>query len=313
MDTFRGVHHGGIGVSDMERSLEFYREVLGFSELIADYSGDLPGMERVTGRPQTVARVAFLRNPRASRLGPGMIKLVQLLPPDGPDPIPDGTCWGEVGVAEVCVHVQGADAVLERLVNAHGCRQLMAIDVGPALPPREGEVAYAYIEEPNGGKIELIEFRPSPGFRAEPAIEGLTHVAFGVSDADRSSAFYRGLGFTDLVADFQGVLDTMSHWFPDPKGQEQRLVLLDSPEGAGIEAVQQINQTKDCRGSWGHLGPMEFAIEVRDMDAACAGLRDRGIELLCSPQTIIADGVRWSYVYFAEPDGIYVSLIQPGF
>ena len=312
MDTFRGVHHGGIGVSDMDRSLRFYGECLGFSDVVADYTGPLPGMERVTGRADTEARVTFIRNPNVSPLGRGMIKLVHLLPPAAPGPIPEGTCWGEVGVAEICIHIHGAEEVYKELVEVKGCRVLMPLEVGPGLDPEEGEVAWAYIEDPDGGKVELIEWRP-PGSHPAPLIEGVTHVAFGVSDADRSTGFYRALGFTELVADFQGVLDPMSHWFPDPTGTEQRLVLLNSPDGAGIEAVQQINQTKDCRGSWGHLGPMELSIEVSDIEAACAEARRLGAEVLCSPQTVAGDGGEWTYAYIADPDDISVSLIQPGF
>lgn len=297
----------------MERSLRFYCDVLGFRDVVLDYAGPLSGMERVTGRPETSAHVVFLRNPHVSPLGRGLIKLVRVLPPESPGPIPPGTCWGEVGVAEVCLHVRGAEAVVRRLVEEQGCKVLLPLAVGPGLTPEEGEVAWAYIEDPDGGKVELIEWRNPQGLQPEPRIEGISHVAFGVADAERSLAFYRGLGFTDLVADFQGVLDPMSHWFPDPLGQEQRLILLNSRDGAGVEIVQQIHQTKDCRGTWGRLGPMEFAIEVSDIEAACSLLETRGTELLCSPQTVDTGAGAWRYAYFVEPDDTYVSLIETRF
>jgi len=314
-NLFKGVHHAGIGVSDMQRSLDFYKNTLGFSEVVAHYAGELPGMEPITGRHQTNAHVVFLRNPRATRLGAGMIKLVQLLAPDSPGPTPEGVCWGEIGVAEVCVHTRNVEAMLKRLVNEAGCRQTTAVDCVPVPPPRGGETAYGYIEDPDGGKVELLEWRPPSGSRPEPHTEGVAHVAFGVSDADRAKAFYKTLGFTAELIDFECVQQIMDAWFAkDPAGKELRLVIMDNPEGgAGIEIVKQLNRKKDCRGSWGHLGPMEFAIEVGDIEQACAVLRRNGLELLGSPQTVAADTCNWTYIYLAEPDGNFVSLIQPGF
>jgi catechol 2,3-dioxygenase-like lactoylglutathione lyase family enzyme len=308
MSLFNGVHHGGVGVSDLARSLDFYKHVLGFSEVMGEYAGPLPGMERVTGTPETRANVAFLRNPHASPYGPGGIKLVQLTGPDAPGPLPAGMCWGEIGVAEVCVHTQNVEAMLARLVE-RGCRQITAVEHMP-LGEDAGYCVYGYTEDPDGGKVEILEFRAEAESSAEPQTAGLTHVAVGVSDGDATKKFYASLGFTAESADFECVQDIMSPWFEnDPLGKDLRLILTNCPGGgAGIEFVQQMNRKKDCRGTWGRLGPMEFAIEVGDMGMACEVLRKEGIELLCAPQTVETDSFEWTYAYLGEPDGNYVSL-----
>ena len=306
---FKGVNHVGIGVSDMEKLMKFYADCLGFKEVMFDYSGPLPGMEKITGKPETKARVVMLKNQNLGPLGLGMIKLVHLLPPDKPGPIPEGTCWGEIGIAEVCVHVHGSEEILNELVQEKGCKRLLPVGFCP-LPPYDTEVGFSYISDPDGGKIELIEWRGMcPGLGTKPRIEGVNHVAFGVSNLENSLKFYRGLGFTEMIFDFKGVLEAMNVWFPEPV--EQHLVMMANYYGAGIEPVQHFPLSKDLRGSWGHLGPMEFAVEVTNIEKASEYLQKKGIELLSQPQTIEVSSGQWKYVYIAEPDNLYVSLIEP--
>jgi catechol 2,3-dioxygenase-like lactoylglutathione lyase family enzyme len=74
---YKGVHHIGIGVSDTEKSLDFYSNLLGFNQVMFDYTGTIPGMEGITGK-STNARVVMLKNENTGPLGLGMLKLVHL-------------------------------------------------------------------------------------------------------------------------------------------------------------------------------------------------------------------------------------------
>ena len=84
---FRGVDHIGVGVGDMDVALDFYGRV-GFSDVLFDYRGPVPGTEGFTGGRPRQARVAMVSNPAATPVGPGRLKLVQVLDGDGPPPIP---------------------------------------------------------------------------------------------------------------------------------------------------------------------------------------------------------------------------------
>ena len=57
---FEGVDHVGIGVGDMETALDFYGRRLGFTEVLFDHAGSLPGLEEVTHRRTREARVVML-------------------------------------------------------------------------------------------------------------------------------------------------------------------------------------------------------------------------------------------------------------
>src|SRR4029079_12260931 len=110
---FSGVDHVGVGVGDMDEGVAFYGRV-GFSDVLFDYTGEVPGTDAFTGATPRRARVAMLSNPDATPVGPGRIKLVQVLDGDGPPPVPAGQGWGELGICEICLHVRDVYAVHDR-------------------------------------------------------------------------------------------------------------------------------------------------------------------------------------------------------
>ena len=54
----------------------------------------------------------MLESSGATPIGPGRVKLVQVLDGDGPPPVPAGQAWGEVGVCEICLHVRGVQVYI---------------------------------------------------------------------------------------------------------------------------------------------------------------------------------------------------------
>jgi catechol 2,3-dioxygenase-like lactoylglutathione lyase family enzyme len=305
---FNGVDHVGVGVGDLDAGIEFYGGV-GFSNVLFDYTGQIPGTEFFSEAGHR-ARVAMLANPQASPIGPARIKLVQVLDGSGPAPPPAGQAWGEVGVCEICLHVRGVPAVHDRLVGELGGRSLMAPQSG-VVTPHDVSLDIAYVADPWGGKIEMIEWtglwRSLPG---APRAEGVNHVAFGVADVGRSRSFYAQLGFSELLFESTEFFEPMAPWY-ERELPDQHMLMAMSAQGAGIEPCRLTPLGPDCRGEWGHLGPMEFAIGVSNLELAVSALRARGVPLLGEPQTVDVGSGQWRYAYFAEPDGNYVSLVEP--
>ena len=188
MSLFKGVDHVGVGVADMEEAKAFYGRV-GFSDVRFDYTGRVPG-------PDREARVVMLSNPGATPVGAGGIKLVQVLDGDGAPPAPTGGGWGELGICEICLHARGVTDVHRSLVAA-GAESLME-PLTAAVDPNDVSLDIAYVADPWGGKLELIEWTGLWHSLPGPArAEGVNHVAFGVADMARTRAFYEGLGFTE--------------------------------------------------------------------------------------------------------------------
>jgi len=56
---------------------------------------------------------------------------------------------------------------------------------------------------------------------------------------------------------------------------------------------------------------MEFAVGVSNLERACAYAREAGVELLGEPQSVDVGTGEWRYAYLVDPDGLYVSLVEP--
>jgi catechol 2,3-dioxygenase-like lactoylglutathione lyase family enzyme len=300
MGTFRGVDHVGVGVADIDEAKAFYGRV-GFSEVRFEYTGVVPG-------PNREARVAMLANPGATPIGPGAIKLVQVLDGDGPPPAPAGGGWGELGICEICLHARGVEQVHRDLVAA-GAESLME-PLAADVEPNGVSLDIAYVADPWGGKLELIEWtglwRSLPG----PArAEGVNHVAFGVLDLERTRAFYGRLGFGEMLFESTEFFEPMAPWYPgEPPGQH--MIMLLSAQGAGIEPVVLDPEGPDLRGEWGHIGPFEFAVGVTSLERGLAELRDLGVET-GDPVTLDVGSGEWRYASFRDPDDLYVTLVEP--
>ena len=117
MKNFQGVDHAGIGVGNMDVALDFWSEKLGFTEMFFDYTGIVPGLEEITKKKEVRARIVMLGNRFTTRLGPGKVKLVQRLDGDGAPPYPAGIGYGEVGLAEVCLHTFQTEKIFRDLVD----------------------------------------------------------------------------------------------------------------------------------------------------------------------------------------------------
>jgi catechol 2,3-dioxygenase-like lactoylglutathione lyase family enzyme len=298
--TFNGVDHVGVGVADMDAAVKFYGHV-GFSDTLFDYTGDVPG-------PDRRARVVMLANPAATPVGPGRIKLVQVLDGDGPPAMPSGGGWGELGVCEICLHARDVRAVHGELVAA-GAQNLMEPTDG-STPPNDVTLDIAYLADPWDGKLELIEWtglwRSLPG---PPRAEGVNHVAFGVADMARTRSFYEQLGFTEMLFESKELFEPMAPWYPG-EPPAQHMIILMASQGAGMEPVVLDPPGPDLRGAWGHLGPFEFGIGVGSLERGVARLRELGIELRGDPVTIDVGYGSWRYAYFHDPDDLYVSLVE---
>ena len=311
---FLGVDHAGIGVGDMQKAFEFWIEKLGFTEVFFDYTGPVPGLEEITKGKDVKARIVMLGNRNATRLGPGKVKLVQRLDGDGAPPLPAGIGYGEVGLAEVCLHTLKTHEIFRHLVDDLNCEPLMT-PLTAAVGPHDISLDIGYIADPWRGKVELIDWTglwtARPG---EPRIEGVNHVAFGVSDMKVTTDFYKQLGFVDQIFESKEFFDPMAPWYQSGRALPgHHMTLFLAGQGAGIEPVRLTPLWEDCRGEWGHVGPMDFGIGVQNIEKAVKFLKLKGIATHSDIQVLDVGVSEFKYVYFKDPDDQYVSLVETSY
>ncbi len=167
----QGRHNGGvcgavIGVTDMDKSVAFYSEVLGYDKVLYDQTGRfedwiiMPGSEgnfrRVLLAPSKPQKGAF-----SAMFGSNTIELVEPLDLK-PRKIFEGRYWGDPGFIQVCFDVTGMRALGEFCASkghpftVDSCPNDERFDMG------EASGHFTYIEDPDGTLIEFVETQKIP-------------------------------------------------------------------------------------------------------------------------------------------------------
>jgi len=144
MAIVSGFNHASFTVSDMDRSLAFYRDLLGMT-LEADRELQAPHISRITGFPGTHMRVANLR------VAGLMLEMIQYREPAGERPALR-TC--NVGNAHVAFDVEDLPKVCREL-SARGVQFRSEPVAIPSGPLQGGYVVY--LSDPDGITLEFIQ------------------------------------------------------------------------------------------------------------------------------------------------------------
>lgn len=156
-----GVTGAMIGVSDMDKAIEFYRDVLGYDIVRYDKSGVQEDWAAAPGGQEAYRRVLLTSSKKASgpfgRLfGNNSIELVQALDRT-PAKLYEGRYWGDPGFIQICYDVTGMDelgrhcATLGHPFTVDSCPDGQVFDMGDASG------RFTYVEDPDGTLIEFVE------------------------------------------------------------------------------------------------------------------------------------------------------------
>jgi len=148
-ETFKigGILHASFTVSDMARSLAFYRDVLGLEvvfdsvEAGAEFKG--PEMDNLTGCPGCELHIVFLK------INEDMLELIEYTPKGK---ALKGNQASDTGSAHICLKTENIDALYKKL-SENG--------VKIHHPPQNfGGVDVMYFRDPDGIIIESMQGDP---------------------------------------------------------------------------------------------------------------------------------------------------------
>lgn len=151
--SIRSIDHINLVVRDLERSLAFYCDVLGFRETKrAELSGAWIG--EIVGLPEARARVAFVVAPG----GEPRLELLQYLEPVGEDP-PANAIPNTVGLRHLALRVDDMAAAVAHL-QRHGVALFGEPVEVPAGVVRHdaGKKTLVYFRDPDGVILELAAY-----------------------------------------------------------------------------------------------------------------------------------------------------------
>ncbi len=161
--TTGGVYGCAIGVSDMDRSLKFYKEILDYDQILYDETGSFDDLAALEGGAEKYRRVlighrADRQGPFSEWIGPSQLELIQTLDRE-PKKLFKGRFWGDIGYIHLCYDVQGMSAMKERCEQAG---HPFTVDSSDSFDMGEAAGHFSYIEDPDGTLIEFVEAHKIP-------------------------------------------------------------------------------------------------------------------------------------------------------
>jgi lactoylglutathione lyase len=146
MATISRPHHMGIQVADLDRSVAFYRDTLGF-EVVFQWNPQAEYIRTITGYPDADIHAAVLRLPGESGV------FLEILEYRNITNAPVDTRTGNPGTAHLAFFTDDCDSLYEELV-AKGVPSVSA-PVTPTMGPNTGGRA-VYMIDPDGIRVEFI-------------------------------------------------------------------------------------------------------------------------------------------------------------
>ena len=306
MSEMSGVHHMAMGVEGLETMKTFYRDLMGFTEVYADFGeSEQEIMREVTRSSRTVFSGTILRQ----KAGGILLELIHMVEPS-PRPIRRDVRYGDIGVAKITVAASSVRSVYEELKD----RVQFCSTPKTTLAPNLGDYEFVYCRDPEGNLVEIV----STSLWSGGEFGGALAAGIAVSDLERSVRFYRNhLGFSVVMVEtheaFSGLVDEVS----GTAGTRVRSCLLSAVVRG--EAMVELFETLTPRGRsipfstrWGDYGYLQVAFNCDDIPGIAWDLEKAGMDLLCGPKVMEGSilGHPGEFLYARDPDGIPIECLS---
>lgn len=306
-----GIQHIGVGVSDMDASLKFYRKFFGMNIPFFDSVAAAPLMDIYTRNETITKRASMVCNLQGGCA-------MEVIRPTSfePKPVVFDMQIGDLGITHTFVKSNDVAA-------SHAfCAENGAPGLSPISTRPDGSPTFS-LKDPDGNIFQYIGY-PGRYFDMKHHSLGMGGCAIGVSDMDTALELYAGnLGYSQVVYDVSGTFDDFKSL---PGGdQRYRRVLLTQQEVPGggfakvtretyIELVYAMEHTgrelfQDRQ--WADTGFVHIGFDVRGMQTLGKDLAAKGYAFTCDSNDALAMGnTKVHCVYIEDRDRTLIELIE---
>ncbi|PZO36658.1 MAG: glyoxalase [Pseudanabaena frigida] len=284
-NSIAAVDSVGITVSDMDKTIQFYSEVLAFQK-ISDVEVLGSEYERLQGLFGVRLRVVKMR------LGEEILELTEYLTPKG-RAIPVDSRSNDRWFQHIAIAVSDMDKAYEILRKY----KVQYSSTAPQRIPDSNKAAAGirafYFKDPDGHNLEIIYF---PAGKGDPKWQkgssqvflGIDHTAIVVSNTDASLRFYRDLLGLRLAGESENFGNEQEH-LNNVFGAKLKISGLRAPSGLGIEFLDYLAPSDgkpyptDARPN--DLWHWQTTLVVTDIDAIAKKMRTNRTVFI-SPDTV---------------------------
>jgi catechol 2,3-dioxygenase-like lactoylglutathione lyase family enzyme len=307
-----GVGAIGLTVADMDRSVQFFSQVLTFKK-VADVEFHDPQFDRLTGIFGARVRIATMK------LGEETITLTEYLNPPG-RPIPWDSRSNDRWFQHIAIVVRDMDVAYARLRRF----KVKPISTAPQRIPDWNQAAAGirafYFRDPDNHALELIYFPPCKGDPrwqrpTEALFLGIDHTAIAVGNTEQSLKFYRDLLGLKVAGESLNY-GMEQEYLSRVAGARVRITGLRAPEGPGIEFLEYLHP-QDGRPYPQDAGPNDLwnwqtNLLVQDLGDFFNRLKSHNVSLI-SPKVFdiksMGRGVKKAAL-IRDPDGHALGLVE---
>jgi catechol 2,3-dioxygenase-like lactoylglutathione lyase family enzyme len=299
----------GMTVSDLDRAVGFFEEVLTFRKIAeTEVFGD--SYERLTGVFGARMRIARLQ------LGDEILELTEYLVPRG-RPIPPDARSNDLAFQHVAIIVSDMDEAYRRLRRYRVEHASTGPQTLPAWNPAAGGISAFYFKDPDGHALEILQFPEGKGDakwqRADALFLGIDHTAIVVDDTGRSLGFYRdtlGMRVAGESENYGTEQERLNNVF----GARLRITALRAATGPGVELLEYLapsggRPTPDLRSN--DLAHWHTVVATGDLPGAERRLF-RARPVFVSPGAIDLGGKELGFsaaMRLRDPDGHAVQVV----
>ena len=287
-------------VSNLDRSLQFYRDVLGLEVTVNNPFSGNPAIMKLGNTPGAQSRFAALRIP-GSEVGIELIEYKDI------DRKPQHPRFVDPGAANIALRVRDIDGVFAKLQK-----------FGATILTRSGKPAainngsYLFVQDPDGFVVELSKGTPAADSTA-PASSNVFGGAFEttVADSEKSVKFYNELlGFNMQIGasfnDNQLMADTAGA--PGASFRQSRANVPNTTAPVTLIEFKNIARTP-VAGRVQDPGTAILQLRVRDVTALTAKLKAAGVPIVTAGGAPVEIGaLKVSLV--RGPDNLLLELLQ---
>jgi catechol 2,3-dioxygenase-like lactoylglutathione lyase family enzyme len=303
-----GVESVGLTVSDLDRSVALFRDVLSF---------EVAGMEEHEGAAHEALEGVFGLHTRVARmrLGGESLELTQYLAPEG-RPIPLDSRSNDRWFQHVALIVSDMDRAYAVLREHHVRFASSSPQRLPDWNPNAGGIQAFYFKDEDGHVLEVLAFSADKGAakwhelaKSGRLFLGIDHTAIVVEDTERSLAFYRdvlGLAVAGASENWGTEQEHLNNVF----GAHLRITSLRGPSGPGVEFLEYLAPSDgrpyplDARGN--DLAHWETRVAVSALEGWEARLRSARAPFVSSRAVELEGGA--GALLVRDPDGHAVEL-----
>jgi len=147
-----------LGVADIDRSMQFYKNILGYDTVVYDEEGVFSDLVTLAGGEDKYRRVLLKRSKKRTGafsplFGDSTVELIQVIGRQVRK-IYENRLWGDLGYIHLCFDIVGMSALKSKCESAG---HPFTVDSANSFDMGEAAGHFTYIEDPDGTLIEFVE------------------------------------------------------------------------------------------------------------------------------------------------------------